>query len=206
MRLVTLSVIDMSLRTLSVPICFSLGGLDQGLVDEAADETRRDAHGAFRRLAGRIGEPVVRLAVRQAMRIMGHQFVMGRTIAEALARSRKGANASYRYSFDMLGEGARTAEDARRYFDSYAGAIDAIGRAAGNRPLVYYFEVTQLTSAIGATAGIAAIMVWMYWTSLTILIGAQVGRATRDVLVENRAREMVEGDLCAVAAPSLMAP
>ena len=48
--------------------------------------------------------------------------------------------------------------------------------AVGNRALVYYFEVTQLTSAFGATAGFAAIMVWMYWTSLTILIGAQVGR------------------------------
>ncbi len=75
------------------------------------------------------------------------------------------------------------------------GAVNALLFAAGNRALVYYFEVTQLTSAFGATAGFAAIMVWMYWTSLTILIGAQVGRATRDVLIHNRAREMVEGDL-----------
>ena len=67
--------------------------------------------------------------------------------------------------------------------------------AAGNRALVFYFEATQLTSAFGATAGFAAIMVWMYWTSLTILIGAQVGRSTRDVLIDNRAREMVEGDI-----------
>ena len=67
--------------------------------------------------------------------------------------------------------------------------------AAGNRALVFYFEVTQLTSAFGATAGFAAIMIWMYWTSLTILIGAQVGRSTRDVLIDNRNREMVEGDL-----------
>ena len=75
------------------------------------------------------------------------------------------------------------------------GAVNALLFAAGNRALVYYFAVTQLTSAFGATAGFAAIMVWMYWTSLTILIGAQVGRATRDVLIHNRAREMVEGDL-----------
>jgi len=75
------------------------------------------------------------------------------------------------------------------------GAVNALLFAAGNRALVYYFEVTQLTSAFGAAAGIAAIMVWMYWTSLTILIGAQVGRSTRDVLIDNRAREMVEGDL-----------
>src|SRR5688572_6800481 len=58
------------------------------------DETKRDVHNAFKRLVGRVGEPVVRLAVRQAMRIMGHQFVMGRTIGEALARSRKGDNRS----------------------------------------------------------------------------------------------------------------
>jgi membrane protein len=75
------------------------------------------------------------------------------------------------------------------------GAVNALLFAAGNRALVYYFEVTQLTSAFGATAGFAAIMVWMYWTSLTILIGAQVGRSTRDVLIDNRAREMVENDL-----------
>ena len=74
------------------------------------------------------------------------------------------------------------------------GVVNALLFAAGNRALVYYFEVTQLTSAFGATAGFAAIMVWMYWTSLTILIGAQVGRSTRDVLIDNRSREMVEGD------------
>ena len=75
------------------------------------------------------------------------------------------------------------------------GAVNALLFAAGNRALVYYFEVVQLTSAFGATAGFAAIMVWMYWTSLTILIGAQVGRSARDVLVDYRAREMVDGDL-----------
>jgi membrane protein len=62
-----------------------------------------------------------------------------------------------------------------------SGAVNSLLFAAGNRALVYYFQVTNLTSAFGATAGFAAIMVWMYWTSLTILIGAQVGRCTRDV-------------------------
>jgi membrane protein len=65
-----------------------------------------------------------------------------------------------------------------------SGAVNALLFAAGNRALVYYFEVTNLTSAFGATAGFAAIMVWMYWTSLTILIGAQVGRCTRDVFTD----------------------
>ncbi|HXH01341.1 MAG TPA: bifunctional proline dehydrogenase/L-glutamate gamma-semialdehyde dehydrogenase PutA, partial [Xanthomonadaceae bacterium] len=93
------------------------------------DTTRSNAPGALGRLAARVGEPVIRLAVRQAMRIMGHQFVMGRTIGEALTRSRQGGNAAYRYSFDMLGESALTAADAQRYFDAYAAAIEAIGRS-----------------------------------------------------------------------------
>src|SRR3990167_9933441 len=65
-----------------------------GRIVNLADETRRNAMGAFGRLIGRMGEPAIRLAVRQAMRIMGHQFVMGRTIAEALERSPKGAAAA----------------------------------------------------------------------------------------------------------------
>jgi RHH-type proline utilization regulon transcriptional repressor/proline dehydrogenase/delta 1-pyrroline-5-carboxylate dehydrogenase len=102
-----------------------------GQLVDLADETRRDVHGAFKRLVGRVGEPVIRLAVRQAMRIMGHQFVMGRTIDEALARGRKGDNARYRYSYDMLGEAAMTAADAGRYLGAYRLAIGAIGKAFG---------------------------------------------------------------------------
>ena len=98
-----------------------------GKLVNLSDDTQRDAHGAFGRMVGRLGEPVVRTAVRQAMRIMGHQFVMGRTIAEALARARKGDNARYRYSYDMLGEAALTAADAARYLASYRKAIQAIG-------------------------------------------------------------------------------
>ena len=100
-----------------------------GRLVDLADDTKRDVHGAFGRLAGRIGEPVIRLAVRQAMRIMGHQFVMGRTINEALTRSRKGDNANYRYSYDMLGEAALTDADAQRYLQSYRDAIGAIGNS-----------------------------------------------------------------------------
>ena len=100
-----------------------------GRLVDLADETKRNVHNAFKRLVGRVGEPVIRLAVRQAMRIMGHQFVMGRTIGEALTRSRKGDNAAYRYSFDMLGEAALTQRDADRYLKAYQDAIDAIGRS-----------------------------------------------------------------------------
>ncbi|WP_134500431.1 bifunctional proline dehydrogenase/L-glutamate gamma-semialdehyde dehydrogenase PutA [Microvirga pakistanensis] len=86
-------------------------------------------------LTKRIGLPAVRTATRQAMRVMGNHFVLGQTIEEALKRATSSKGRIYRYSFDMLGEGARTAADARRYFESYASAIDAIGRSAGNEPL-----------------------------------------------------------------------
>jgi RHH-type proline utilization regulon transcriptional repressor/proline dehydrogenase/delta 1-pyrroline-5-carboxylate dehydrogenase len=99
-----------------------------GRLVNLADDTRRDFTGALKRLVGRAGEPVIRLAVRQAMRIMGHQFVMGRTIEEALDRSAQKDNAAYRYSYDMLGEAALTAADAERYHKAYKDAIDALGR------------------------------------------------------------------------------
>lgn len=91
--------------------------------------------GTIGRLAKRIGMPAVRAATRQAMRLMGSHFVLGETIEAALARAHPDSARAPRYSFDMLGEGARTATDAARYFNSYASAIEAIGRAAHRRPL-----------------------------------------------------------------------
>jgi RHH-type transcriptional regulator, proline utilization regulon repressor / proline dehydrogenase / delta 1-pyrroline-5-carboxylate dehydrogenase len=88
----------------------------------------------FARLAARIGEPVARSALKQAMRILGHQFVMGRTIEEALARSTGARERPYRYSFDMLGEAAITREDAERYFERYRQAIDALGSERRSPP------------------------------------------------------------------------
>src|SRR5689334_10606725 len=73
----------------------------------------------------RIGLPAMRAATRQAMRLLASHFVIGRTIEEALGRAK--AHAEFSYSFDMLGEGARTRADADRYFAAYAGAIAAIG-------------------------------------------------------------------------------
>ncbi len=89
--------------------------------------------GTIGRLTKRLGLPAVRAATRQAMRLMGSHFVLGETIEAALARAHSAG--APRYSFDMLGEGARTAADAERYFHSYASAIEAIGRTAGDRPL-----------------------------------------------------------------------
>jgi RHH-type proline utilization regulon transcriptional repressor/proline dehydrogenase/delta 1-pyrroline-5-carboxylate dehydrogenase len=91
--------------------------------------------GTIGRLTKRLGAPAVRAATRQAMRLMGSHFVLGETIEAALERARPRAEHPARYSFDMLGEGARTAEDAQRYFNAYAYAINAIGHAAGDGPL-----------------------------------------------------------------------
>src|ERR1700716_4251601 len=84
-------------------------------------------------LVKRLGLPAVRAATRQAMRLLGSHFVLGQTIEEALARA--GTHQEQRYSFDMLGEGARTAADAERYFAAYQHAIDAIAAAAGSAAL-----------------------------------------------------------------------
>ncbi|WP_334446595.1 bifunctional proline dehydrogenase/L-glutamate gamma-semialdehyde dehydrogenase PutA [Bradyrhizobium sp. AZCC 1610] len=91
--------------------------------------------GTIGRLTKRLGAPAVRAATRQAMRLMGNHFVLGETIEAALSRAQPHSSRHRRYSFDMLGEGARTVEDAARYFNSYASAIDAIGRRAEDRPL-----------------------------------------------------------------------
>jgi RHH-type proline utilization regulon transcriptional repressor/proline dehydrogenase/delta 1-pyrroline-5-carboxylate dehydrogenase len=82
-------------------------------------------------LIKRLGLPAVRTATRQAMRLLGSHFVLGQTIAEALAR----AGPRQRYSFDMLGEGARTAADAARYLAAYSAAIEAVGASAGDAGL-----------------------------------------------------------------------
>ena len=78
----------------------------------------------------RIGLPAMRAATRQAMRLLASHFVIGRTIEEALHRAK--THAEFSYSFDMLGEGARTRADAENYFEAYAGAIAAIGANVAN--------------------------------------------------------------------------
>lgn len=93
-----------------------------------------DGQSVFKRLLLRSGEPLIRQAVRQAMRIMARQFVMGRTVSDALKRAKSSEKNGYTYSYDMLGEAARTDADSQRYFDAYRKAINTIGKAenAGN--------------------------------------------------------------------------
>ncbi len=104
------------------------------IADVDADEAKNKSIAGYAgKLVSKLGEPVVRQAMLHAMKIMGQQFVMGRTIDEAIKRAADSEKLSYRYSYDMLGEGARTAEDAERYFRNYQAAIDSIGRAAAGR-------------------------------------------------------------------------
>ena len=88
--------------------------------------------GHLRGAVKRLGEPVIRRAVRQAMKEMGRQFVLGETINAAMERAAKMEAQGYSYSYDMLGEAAKTAEDAMRYAQSYSRAIAAIGAAAAS--------------------------------------------------------------------------
>ena len=92
-----------------------------------------DLRTVLRRFVARSSEPVLRQAVTAAMHIIGRQFVMGRTIGEALERARGAEQQGYRHSYDMLGEAAHTAADAARYAAAYDDAIAAIGRSWGGR-------------------------------------------------------------------------
>ncbi|MCW2286731.1 RHH-type proline utilization regulon transcriptional repressor/proline dehydrogenase/delta 1-pyrroline-5-carboxylate dehydrogenase [Rhodoblastus acidophilus] len=90
------------------------------------------AHNLAAGVALRLGAPALRAAARQTIKVLGGQFVFAETIAEAFSRTKKTSDL---HSFDMLGEGARTREDAARYFDAYAQAIVAVGEAAqGDSP------------------------------------------------------------------------
>ncbi|GAB4392170.1 MAG: bifunctional proline dehydrogenase/L-glutamate gamma-semialdehyde dehydrogenase PutA [Kiloniellaceae bacterium] len=104
-----------------------------GRVVKLRGEDERDFAATLRGMVRKSGEPVIRRAVTQAMRILGKQFVMGRTIGEALERARANEKKGYRYSYDMLGEAAHTLADAQRYFRAYRDAIAAIGKVAAGR-------------------------------------------------------------------------
>ncbi len=108
-----------------------------GRVVRLDEEATRDPGRFLGRLVRRAGEPVIRRAVGEAMRIIGRQFVFGRTMQEALARRAKQPAHWRLMSFDMLGEGARTMAAAERYFALYDQAIATVGAAAadeGDRP------------------------------------------------------------------------
>lgn len=124
-----------------------LTGKFVGLGGEATQDPSR----YFSKIVKRSGEPIVRQAMRHAMRIMGKQFVLGRTIAEALDVSAPFKDEGFRFSYDMLGEAARTMKDAKRYWQSYSDAISAIAkseRAAAKRPIHELPSISVKLSAL----------------------------------------------------------
>jgi len=101
-----------------------------GKVLEGAQDRSANWKAALGRAVGRLGEPVVRTAVREAMKILGRNFVFGRTIDEALKRAAPEQKQELSHSFDMLGEAAKTFADAERYAQAYRGALDRIAKEA----------------------------------------------------------------------------
>ncbi len=100
------------------------------LTGKVLDDREPGIVGHLRGAVKRLGEPVIRRAVRQAMKEMGRQFVLGETINAAMERAAKMEAQGYTYSYDMLGEAAKTADDAERYAVAYSKAIAAIAAAA----------------------------------------------------------------------------
>ena len=118
-----------------------LVSLDKGIT--------QDTDHWIRRLTATLGESVIRAAVMQAMKIMGGQYVLGRSIPEGLKRGAKHNDAETRFSFDMLGEGARTEEDAAEYLKAYSDAINEIGRTNS--------QTTTVCSANGISVKLSAL-------------------------------------------------
>ena len=102
------------------------------ILDDDVDEADNAPVVALRQLIKRVGEPVVRTAVSQAMKMLGKQFVLGQTIGEAIEEAESLEQQGYTYSYDMLGEAARTHADAARYSDAYSKAIENIAKVSAS--------------------------------------------------------------------------
>jgi RHH-type transcriptional regulator, proline utilization regulon repressor / proline dehydrogenase / delta 1-pyrroline-5-carboxylate dehydrogenase len=121
-----------------------------GRVVKLGDAESKDWSNLFGRIVARSGEPVIRQAMYAAMRMMGGQFVLGRTIDEALSRGRDARAKGFRYSFDMLGEAAMTAADAARYLESYHAAVAAVGADEAKRKAKSVFEADSISVKLSA--------------------------------------------------------
>ena len=108
----------------------SWGLLITGTMVNYADKRQQARFGLLKKTIGRLGEPVIRKSMNYAMKVMGKQFVMGETITAATERAADKEQKGYVYSYDMLGEGARSMKDAQRYLKAYQDAIDVIGKVA----------------------------------------------------------------------------
>ncbi|MBU2071165.1 MAG: bifunctional proline dehydrogenase/L-glutamate gamma-semialdehyde dehydrogenase PutA [Gammaproteobacteria bacterium] len=126
----------------------SWGLLVTGKMVSYNDKAKAQQFGMLKKTLGRLGEPVIRKSVNFAMKIMGKQFVMGTNIDDAIERALDTEQKGYVYSYDMLGEGARTMADAERYYQSYLTAIHAIGKAANGKGPVKSPGISVKLSAI----------------------------------------------------------
>ena len=124
------------------------GLLFTGNMVDYADEKKKAQFGLLKKTIGRLGEPVIRKSMNIAMKVMGRQFVMGETIKSAVKRAQYKESQGYVYSYDMLGEGARTQADADRYYQSYESAIHVIGKAGNGKGPVKSPGISVKLSAI----------------------------------------------------------
>lgn len=113
-----------------------------------SEDAKNDFSRVLGKLAQKSGEPLVRMAVRQAMKIMGHQYVMGRNIDEAMDRAEKKSNRRYRHSYDMLGEAALTAADAAGYLEAYRQGIIVIGKRSDSKDIFSAPSISVKLSAL----------------------------------------------------------
>ncbi len=125
-----------------------------GKIVRHRDSQASGLSGSLKRLVARSGEPLIRQAVRQAVKILGDQFVLGRTIKEALSRAEAYEAEGFRFSFDMLGEAAKTDADARQYHERYLAAIEAVGKATG--PLARH-DIQALMARPGISIKLSAL-------------------------------------------------
>ncbi len=131
---------------------------------------------AINRLVNKLSEPVIRSAMHQAMKIMGHQFVLGRTIEEAQKNGHAKRSYGFTYSYDMLGEAALTAADANKYFKDYLMAIEAVGRDLAVNPTGQAPSVSIKLSALHPRYEVAnqsRVMRELHDTLLQLLIRAR---------------------------------
>ncbi len=118
------------------------------LTGKVLDDAEPGIAGTLRGMVRRLGEPVIRTAVGGAMREMGRQFVLGQDIKAAMTRASRKEAAGFTYSYDMLGEAARTAGDAARYAKAYSQAIDAIAAACTHKDIAANPGISVKLSAL----------------------------------------------------------
>ncbi len=161
------------------------------LTGRVLDEDEGGIEGMLRSMVRRLGEPVIRKAVAAAMREMGDQFVLGRTIAEAVKRGRPMTAKGYLYSFDMLGEAARTEADALRYHRAYADAISSLNAGTNGPDIRRNHGISVKLSALHPRYEVAqkeAMLAVMAERLLTLALAARNARMGLNVDAEEADR------------------